>query len=58
MTWQKSLVGGFYVAGEPCRLESGWRLSLLIVAGVDAELPLSVLALYLLPAMALGLWIG
>jgi hypothetical protein len=30
----------------------------LIVAGVDAELPLSVLALYLLPAMALGLWIG
>src|SRR3989344_33621 len=34
------------------------RLSLFIVAGVYAELPLLVLALCLLPAMALGLWIG
>ena len=34
------------------------RLSLFAVAGVYAELPLLVLALCLLPAMALGLWIG
>ena len=34
------------------------RLSLFAVAGVYAELPLLMLALCLLPAMALGLWIG
>jgi len=34
------------------------RLSLFIIAGVYAELPLLILALCLLPAMALGLWIG
>ena len=34
------------------------RLSLFIIAGVYAELPLLLLALCLLPAMALGLWIG
>lgn len=34
------------------------RLSLFIIAGVYAELPLLVLALCLLPAMALGLWVG
>ena len=34
------------------------RLSLFAIAGVYAELPLLVLALCLLPAMALGLWIG
>lgn len=34
------------------------RLSLFAVAGVYAELSLWVLALCLLPAMALGLWIG
>ncbi|OOV93555.1 MULTISPECIES: sulfite exporter TauE/SafE family protein [unclassified Pseudomonas] len=34
------------------------RLSLFMLAGVYAELPLLVLALCLLPAMALGLWIG
>jgi uncharacterized membrane protein YfcA len=34
------------------------RLSLFAVAGVYAELPLLVLALCLLPAMAVGLWIG
>src|SRR5471030_3487050 len=34
------------------------RLSLFAVAGVYAELPLLVLAVCLLPAMALGLWIG
>lgn len=34
------------------------RLSLFMLAGVYAELPLLVLALCLLPAMTLGLWIG
>ncbi|KAA5838877.1 sulfite exporter TauE/SafE family protein [Pseudomonas chlororaphis] len=34
------------------------RLSLFAIAGVYAQLPLLVLALCLLPAMALGLWIG
>jgi len=34
------------------------RLSLFLIAGVYAELPLLLLALGLLPAMALGLWIG
>ena len=34
------------------------RLSLFMLAGVYAELPLLLLALCLLPAMALGLWIG
>ncbi|NBF05091.1 TSUP family transporter [Pseudomonas sp. Fl5BN2] len=34
------------------------RLSLFTVAGVYAELPLLLLAACLLPAMALGLWIG
>jgi len=34
------------------------RLSLFVIAGVYAELPLLILALCLLPAMALGLWIG
>ncbi|MFW0757946.1 sulfite exporter TauE/SafE family protein [Pseudomonas sp. H11T01] len=34
------------------------RLSLFTLAGVYAELPLLLLALCLLPAMALGLWIG
>ncbi|WP_285420417.1 sulfite exporter TauE/SafE family protein [Pseudomonas sp. efr-133-TYG-5] len=34
------------------------RLSLFALAGVYAELPLLMLALCLLPAMALGLWIG
>ncbi|PYC24367.1 permease [Pseudomonas jessenii] len=34
------------------------RLSLFAIAGVYAELPLLILALCLLPAMALGLWIG
>ncbi|MHB2062196.1 sulfite exporter TauE/SafE family protein [Pseudomonas monsensis] len=34
------------------------RLSLFAIAGVYAELPLLMLALCLLPAMALGLWIG
>ena len=34
------------------------RLSLFVIAGVYAELPLLVLALCLLPAMALGLWVG
>lgn len=34
------------------------RLSLFVVAGVYAELRLLVLAVCLLPAMALGLWIG
>ncbi|VVN70176.1 sulfite exporter TauE/SafE family protein [Pseudomonas fluorescens] len=34
------------------------RLSLFLLAGVYAELPLLLLALCLLPAMALGLWIG
>jgi uncharacterized protein len=34
------------------------RLSLFMLAGVYAELPLLVLAVCLLPAMALGLWIG
>ena len=34
------------------------RVSLFLIAGVYAELPLLLLALCLLPAMALGLWIG
>ena len=34
------------------------RLSLFVIAGVYAELPLLVLALCLLPAMALDLWVG
>ncbi len=34
------------------------RLSLFLIAGVYAELPLLLLALCLLPAMALGSWIG
>lgn len=34
------------------------RLTLFIIAGVYAELPLLLLAVCLLPAMALGLWIG
>ncbi|MCP2224956.1 putative membrane protein YfcA [Pseudomonas silensiensis] len=34
------------------------RLSLFAVAGVYAELPLLILALCLLPAMAVGLWVG
>jgi uncharacterized membrane protein YfcA len=34
------------------------RLSLFMLAGVYAELPLVLLALCLLPAMALGLWVG
>ncbi|MFI8648291.1 sulfite exporter TauE/SafE family protein [Pseudomonas iridis] len=34
------------------------RLSLFAIAGVYAELPLLMLALCLLPAMALGLWTG
>ena len=34
------------------------RLSLFLVAGVYAELPLLMLAVCLLPAMGLGLWIG
>lgn len=34
------------------------RLSLFLLAGVYAEPPLLVLALCLLPAMALGLWVG
>ncbi|MFJ2387599.1 sulfite exporter TauE/SafE family protein [Pseudomonas koreensis] len=34
------------------------RLSLFAIAGVYAELPLLMLAVCLLPAMALGLWIG
>ncbi|MBV4485275.1 sulfite exporter TauE/SafE family protein [Pseudomonas sp. SWRI153] len=34
------------------------RLSLFVIAGVYAELPLLMLALCLLPAMALGLWVG
>ena len=34
------------------------RLSLFLLAGVYAELPLLILAACLLPAMALGLWIG
>ncbi|WP_095147092.1 MULTISPECIES: sulfite exporter TauE/SafE family protein [unclassified Pseudomonas] len=34
------------------------RLSLFVIAGVYAELPLLMLALCLLPAMVLGLWMG
>lgn len=34
------------------------RLSLFVVAGVYAELPLLMLVACLLPAMALGLWLG
>mgnify|MGYP006177259313 FL=1 len=34
------------------------RLSLFLIAGVYAELPLLMLAVCLLPAMGLGLWIG
>ena len=34
------------------------RLSLFLIAGVYADLPLLLLALCLLPAMALGLWCG
>jgi uncharacterized membrane protein YfcA len=34
------------------------RLSLFLIAGVYAQLPLLILALCLLPAMALGSWIG
>ena len=34
------------------------RLSLFMIAGVYAELPLLMLAVCLLPAIALGLWIG
>jgi uncharacterized membrane protein YfcA len=34
------------------------RLSLFLIAGVYAQIPLLVLALCLLPAMALGSWIG
>lgn len=34
------------------------RLSLFLLAGVYAELPLLMLAFCLLPAMALGLWMG
>jgi uncharacterized membrane protein YfcA len=34
------------------------RLSLFAIAGVYADLPLLVLAVCLLPAMVLGLWIG
>lgn len=34
------------------------RLSLFALAGVYAELPLLLLAVCLLPAMALGLWVG
>ena len=34
------------------------RLSLFLMAGVYADLPLLMLALCLLPAMALGLWFG
>jgi uncharacterized membrane protein YfcA len=34
------------------------RLSLFLIAGVYAQLPLLVLALCLLPAMALGSWVG
>ncbi|MFJ7316485.1 sulfite exporter TauE/SafE family protein [Pseudomonas sp. NPDC098747] len=34
------------------------RLSLFAIAGVYAELPLLMLALCLVPAMALGLWVG
>ncbi|CRM51665.1 hypothetical protein H097_06336 [Pseudomonas sp. FH4] len=34
------------------------RLSLFLIAGVYAELPLLMLAVCLLPAMALGLWLG
>ena len=34
------------------------RLSLFLIAGVYADLPLLMLALCLLPAMALGLWCG
>lgn len=34
------------------------RLSLFLIAGVYAELPLLMLAVCLLPAMALGLWAG
>ncbi|PRW95800.1 permease, partial [Pseudomonas fragi] len=34
------------------------RLSLFLIAGVYADLPLSMLAVCLLPAMALGLWCG
>ena len=34
------------------------RLSLFLIAGVYADLPLLMLALCLLPAMALGLWVG
>lgn len=34
------------------------RLTLFVIAGVYAELPLLVLAACLLPAMALGLWVG
>jgi uncharacterized membrane protein YfcA len=34
------------------------RLSLFAIAGVYADLPLLALALCLLPAMALGLWVG
>ncbi|NWB90580.1 sulfite exporter TauE/SafE family protein [Pseudomonas agarici] len=34
------------------------RLSLFVIAGVYAELPLLLLAVCLLPAMAVGLWIG
>ncbi len=34
------------------------RLSLFLIAGVYADLPLLLLALCLLPAMGLGLWFG
>lgn len=34
------------------------RLSLFLIAGVYAQIPLLVLALCLLPAMALGSWVG
>jgi hypothetical protein len=34
------------------------RLSLFLVAGVYADLPLLLLAVCLLPAMAVGLWAG
>ena len=34
------------------------RLSLFLIAGVYADMPLLLLAFCLLPAMALGLWCG
>ena len=34
------------------------RLSLFLIAGVYADMPLLLLAVCLLPAMALGLWCG